>query len=68
LGGEEVPESWRGSIKNLTYKIGGEFETPGVSLKMHVTTHNQMRKTHNVIGYIKGAIEPGNIFVYNYSK
>lgn len=28
-------------------------------MRMHVTTKNEEKITHNVIGYIKGFVEPG---------
>ncbi|XP_077970867.1 putative N-acetylated-alpha-linked acidic dipeptidase isoform X2 [Styela clava] len=59
LGGEEVPTNWRGGM-NITYRYGpgfaGEFSTS--MMKMHVTTKNQMATTKNVIGYIRGSVEP----------
>ncbi|KAF6019350.1 hypothetical protein EB796_022317 [Bugula neritina] len=63
LGGEEVPESWRGSIPGVTYRFGGEFPESDLKVKVHITTHNVRRKTYNVIGYIDGAVEPDRYVV-----
>ena len=59
LGGDDAPDSWQGSLKGLKYKIGGSFIEPDLSIKAHITTHNVRRKTYNAIGYIRGAVEPG---------
>ncbi|KAF6019348.1 hypothetical protein EB796_022315 [Bugula neritina] len=63
LGGEEVPEPWRGSIPGVTYRFGGEFPESDLKVKVHITTHNVRRKTYNVIGYIDGAVEPDRYVV-----
>jgi hypothetical protein len=60
LGGEAVPEEWRGSIPGLTYRIGGDLPS-SLSVKVHITTDYQRRRTYNTIGYITGAVEPGKL-------
>ena len=59
LSGETVPDAWKGSIPGVTYKLGGSFIDSGMSVKVHVTTHNVRRRTYNVIGYLNGSIEQG---------
>ncbi|KAK7493450.1 hypothetical protein BaRGS_00015350 [Batillaria attramentaria] len=57
LTGPEVPESWRGAL-NLTYRFGPGFNSSGWSVKMSINTVKSMRRIHNVIGIIRGKIEP----------
>lgn len=36
---------------------------------MHITTKNELATTHNVFGYIKGSVEPGEyIYIYIYNN
>ena len=58
MGGKEVPEEWKGGIANITYSLGGIMKPPGV--KVRLSTHNYYGtvKSSNVIGYIRGSIEP----------
>ncbi|XP_067942512.1 glutamate carboxypeptidase 2-like [Watersipora subatra] len=57
LGGETVPEDWRGSITGLVYKLGGSFLNSDMKVSAHITTRNIRRRTYNVIGYITGSVE-----------
>ncbi|XP_071079365.1 N-acetylated-alpha-linked acidic dipeptidase 2-like [Haliotis cracherodii] len=57
LGGEEAPPSWQGRM-NLTYRLGPRFQKLGWKMEMRISTRNVMRTTYNVIGIIKGAVEP----------
>nr|XP_039260069.1 putative N-acetylated-alpha-linked acidic dipeptidase [Styela clava] len=60
MGGDEVPEEWKGSL-NITYRLGpgfvGELNNTG-KIKMHITTKNERAITHNIFGYIRGEVEP----------
>ena len=38
MGGNEVPEEWKGKIKNVTYKLGGTMNPPETKVK--ISTHN----------------------------
>ena len=58
LGGPEVPESWRGGL-NITYRIGPLAS--GRQVRMNISTRNSIRRAENVIGIIKGAVEPGEL-------
>lgn len=57
LEGKEVPEGWAGKIPGVTYRIG-----PGLSgnrkVKLEVNNYNEIRPVHNVVGIIKGSLEP----------
>lgn len=58
MGGDEVPSEWKGNISGTTYKLGGSMKNDGYKIKL--STHNYFgnKKSSNVIGYIKGAVEP----------
>ncbi|XP_006628182.2 N-acetylated-alpha-linked acidic dipeptidase 2 [Lepisosteus oculatus] len=59
MGGEVPPNSWKGAL-NVSYRIGpgfaGEFATQKV--KMNIFTNNKVTRIYNVIGKIRGAMEP----------
>ncbi|XP_062588973.1 N-acetylated-alpha-linked acidic dipeptidase 2-like [Saccostrea cucullata] len=57
MGGEEVPESWIGGI-NTTYRIGGPLKNSGWKIRIRISTRNMRKTTYNVIGLIRGEIEP----------
>uniref|UniRef100_H2Z1S5 glutamate carboxypeptidase II n=1 Tax=Ciona savignyi TaxID=51511 RepID=H2Z1S5_CIOSA len=59
MGGPEVPKYWRGGM-NITYRFGPGFAEEHVNslMKMSVKTTNQVATIHNVIGYVRGAVEP----------
>ncbi|KAK7502668.1 hypothetical protein BaRGS_00005918, partial [Batillaria attramentaria] len=56
LTGPPAPDSWRGRIKNVTYNIG--TLKAGLQVRLTTTTTNSIRKAENVIGVIKGSVEP----------
>uniref|UniRef100_A0A8D1ESU1 Aminopeptidase NAALADL1 n=1 Tax=Sus scrofa TaxID=9823 RepID=A0A8D1ESU1_PIG len=61
LGGTAAPdESWKGSL-NVDYNIGPGFAGHDTfrKVKMHVHNINQITRIYNVIGTIKGSVEPG---------
>ncbi|XP_077154668.1 putative N-acetylated-alpha-linked acidic dipeptidase [Ranitomeya variabilis] len=60
IGGASAPNStWKGNL-NVSYNIGpgfsGSFATQKV--KLHIHSYNEIRRIYNVIGTIKGAVEP----------
>lgn len=60
MGGDEAPEAWAGGLP-ISYKLGPGFEgslKDTGSIKMHITTKNELATTHNVFGYIEGSVEP----------
>nr|XP_022328754.1 N-acetylated-alpha-linked acidic dipeptidase 2-like [Crassostrea virginica] len=57
MGGEEVPESWKGAI-NTTYRIGGPLQNSGWKIRIRISTRNVRKKTYNVFGLIRGEVEP----------
>ena len=67
MGGDLVPEEWKGGIKNISYALGGVMNPP--EFKVRLSTHNYFgtEKSSNVIGYIRGSIEPDRyVFLSNH--
>ena len=67
MGGAEVPDEWKGGIKNISYSLGGVMNPP--EFKVRISTHNYFGtvKSSNVIGYIRGSIEPDRyVFLSNH--
>ncbi|CAF3975191.1 unnamed protein product [Rotaria sp. Silwood2] len=60
LQGGEVPAEWRGALPNATYRYGGEFTYPA-SIEIRSYNRLERKDTYNVIGIMKGEIEPGAI-------
>ncbi|XP_071990197.1 N-acetylated-alpha-linked acidic dipeptidase 2-like isoform X2 [Engystomops pustulosus] len=64
MGGKASPSSWKGNL-NVSYSIGpgfiGTHSTEQV--RMHVYTNNQVNRIYNVIGTIRGAVEPDRIII-----
>ncbi|NWR70433.1 FOLH1 carboxypeptidase, partial [Centropus unirufus] len=60
MGGDAPPHSsWKGNL-NVSYNIGPGFTTnySTRSVKMHIHSNNEVRRIYNVIGTIKGTVEP----------
>lgn len=59
LGGMDSPKSWKGGI-DAEYKIGGSFKSPweGWKVRLKVNNYRGTVKSSNVIGYIRGEVEP----------
>ncbi|XP_008151831.2 glutamate carboxypeptidase 2 isoform X1 [Eptesicus fuscus] len=60
MGGTAPPDSsWKGSLK-VPYNVGpgfiGNFSTQKV--KMHIHSNNKVTRIYNVIGTLRGAVEP----------
>ncbi|XP_054950709.2 glutamate carboxypeptidase 2 isoform X2 [Pan paniscus] len=60
MGGSAPPDSsWRGSLK-VPYNVGPGF-TGNIStqkVKMHIHSTNEVTRIYNVIGTLRGAVEP----------
>ncbi|XP_075448665.1 glutamate carboxypeptidase 2-like isoform X3 [Ascaphus truei] len=60
MGGPSPPDkSWKGSL-NISYNIGPGYTGSQASqkIRMHIYTFSEIRRVYNVIGTIKGAVEP----------
>ncbi|XP_053564604.1 putative N-acetylated-alpha-linked acidic dipeptidase [Bombina bombina] len=66
MGGAPPPDkSWKGSL-NISYNIGpGYKEGQELSkIRMHIHSFNEVRRVYNVIGTIKGAVEPDRYVIF----
>ncbi|KAI8482422.1 hypothetical protein Bbelb_398180 [Branchiostoma belcheri] len=59
LDGEVAPAGWTGSLP-ITYRLGPGFtgQWTGRKVALHVYTNTTIRRVYNVIGMIKGRVEP----------
>uniref|UniRef100_A0A3B3YW23 Glutamate carboxypeptidase 2 n=1 Tax=Poecilia mexicana TaxID=48701 RepID=A0A3B3YW23_9TELE len=59
MGGQIPPNNWKGAL-NVSYKTGpgftGDFKSQKV--RMNIYSNNQVSRIYNVIGKIRGALEP----------
>ncbi|RXG67844.1 N-acetylated-alpha-linked acidic dipeptidase-like protein [Armadillidium vulgare] len=60
LDGPIAPEDWQGGYPGFTYKLGPFFNSQNGSVSLTLSTHNsgKIERSYNVIGIIKGSIEP----------
>ena len=60
MGGQDVPEDWRGGVPGVSYKLGPGFdeEHRGWSVNLVVNNYLQDTSSDNIIGVIQGAVEP----------
>ncbi|XP_063181130.1 glutamate carboxypeptidase 2-like isoform X2 [Chroicocephalus ridibundus] len=60
MGGHAPPHSsWKGNL-NVSYSVGPGFTTDYSTrkVKMHIHSNNEVRRIYNVIGTIRGTVEP----------
>uniref|UniRef100_A0A3Q2Z2J9 glutamate carboxypeptidase II n=1 Tax=Hippocampus comes TaxID=109280 RepID=A0A3Q2Z2J9_HIPCM len=59
MGGQIPPNDWKGAL-NVSYRIGPGFTDDFKSqfVRMNIHTNNQVGRIYNVIGKIRGALEP----------
>ncbi|CAM9583823.1 unnamed protein product [Bubo scandiacus] len=65
MGGPTAPDSsWKGSL-NVSYNIGPGFAENSSTRKvrMHVHTNNKITRIYNVIGILRGAVEPDRYII-----
>ncbi|NWH45290.1 FOLH1 carboxypeptidase, partial [Fregata magnificens] len=68
MGGYAPPHSsWKGNL-NVSYNVGPGFTTNYSTrkVKMHIHSHNEITRIYNVIGTIRGAVEPVFISVIQF--
>jgi N-acetylated-alpha-linked acidic dipeptidase len=60
MGGLDSPQSWKGGMDGISYKIGGEMtkDYDGWTVKLEVHNVRDTIKSSNVFGYITGSVEP----------
>ena len=69
MGGRSSPKEWKGKIEGVEYNLGGEWKSEyfGWSLQLKVNNYQGTVKSSNVIGYIKGDVEPDRyVFISNH--
>ncbi|KAM8904308.1 N-acetylated-alpha-linked acidic dipeptidase 2 [Spinachia spinachia] len=59
MGGQIPPNNWKGTL-DVSYRIGPGFKEDFKSQKvrMNIHTYSQVTRIYNVIGRIRGAVEP----------
>ncbi|KFO09723.1 N-acetylated-alpha-linked acidic dipeptidase 2 [Balearica regulorum gibbericeps] len=65
MGGPAPPDSsWKGSL-NVSYNIGPGFadNSSKRKVRMHVHTNNKITRIYNVIGILRGAVEPDRYII-----
>ncbi|XP_052525712.1 N-acetylated-alpha-linked acidic dipeptidase 2-like isoform X1 [Tympanuchus pallidicinctus] len=65
MGGPAAPDStWKGAL-NVSYNVGPGFANNFSTRKvrMHIHTNNEIARIYNVIGVIRGAVEPDRYII-----
>ncbi|XP_071288896.1 N-acetylated-alpha-linked acidic dipeptidase 2-like isoform X2 [Agelaius tricolor] len=65
MGGPAAPDSsWKGSL-NVSYNIGPGFtgNSSARKIRMHIHTSNKITRIYNVIGILRGALEPDRYII-----
>ncbi|XP_075707568.1 N-acetylated-alpha-linked acidic dipeptidase 2-like [Rhinoderma darwinii] len=63
MGGPASPASWKGKL-NVLYKIGpGFLDVSDRQVRMHVYNNNEVTRIYDVIGTIRGAVEPDRYII-----
>ncbi|XP_066938487.1 putative N-acetylated-alpha-linked acidic dipeptidase isoform X1 [Macrobrachium rosenbergii] len=57
MEGETAPSDWQGGL-NFTYRLGPGFQQKNLKVNLDVNNENTPTTTYNVIGIIKGSVEP----------
>nr|XP_053627349.1 N-acetylated-alpha-linked acidic dipeptidase 2-like isoform X2 [Cherax quadricarinatus] len=61
IGGTPVPsDDWKGGLTGVAYNLGPELQDRYSNYTLRLNTHNvhQVHRSYNVIGTIKGKVEP----------
>uniref|UniRef100_A0A8C6WRZ5 Glutamate carboxypeptidase 2 n=1 Tax=Neogobius melanostomus TaxID=47308 RepID=A0A8C6WRZ5_9GOBI len=64
MGGEIPPNNWKGAL-NVSYRIGPGFinDYKNLTVRLNIHTNNQVTRIYNVIGKIRGAVEPDRYII-----
>lgn len=62
MGGIEVNQTWKGSLPGVTYRYGGVL-ADGKKIQIISNNRRERKNTYNVIGIMKGEIEPDRYVV-----
>ena len=60
MGGDQVPEEWRGGLQGMEYRLGPGFDSEHGGWKVNLVVNNKLRdkSDNNIIGIIRGSQEP----------
>ncbi|XP_074651751.1 N-acetylated-alpha-linked acidic dipeptidase 2-like isoform X2 [Tubulanus polymorphus] len=58
LAGKDAPDKWQGAIPGIKYKLGPGFVDSSWQVQLNVQTYNIIKTVYNVIGTIRGDMEP----------
>lgn len=60
MGGKAAPDEWKGGITGINYNLGPDFLPQYSEYTLRLQTHNSLKdyRSYNVIGIIKGNVEP----------
>ena len=60
MGGDQVPEEWRGGLPGLEYRLGPGFDSDHSGWKVNLVVNNKLRDTsdNDIVGIIQGSHEP----------
>ena len=63
MGGDLVPEEWRGGLSGLEYRLGPGFDSGHSGWKVNLVVNNKLRDTsdNDIIGIIQGSLEPDRL-------
>ena len=66
LGGPKAPNDWIGNIQGADlYNLGGTMKCGGgCKVHMNIYNSNERRTSSNVVGVIKGAVEPDRYVIF----
>lgn len=64
MGGGIPPNNWKGAL-NVSYRIGPGFinDYKNLAVRLNIHTNNQVTRIYNVIGKIRGAVEPDRYII-----
>ena len=60
MGGNEVPDDWKGKIPGVSYKLGPGFSKDHQRWKVRMVVNNFLedKEDSNILGVIRGEVEP----------
>lgn len=59
-----APAAWVGQL-NASYSLGPKLLNPDWKVRINVSTTNEMRRTYNTIGILRGSVEDGKPSITN---
>ena len=59
-----LPEGWKGGIVDAEYTLGGKLKNENYSVTIDIHNNNEFRTSSNVIGVIRGEVEPDRYVMF----